>query len=238
MFVLKRKYMVCAVLAFLLWMACVLNLLGMYDSRAAMAGVTPITRGYSGRPNVSLMFNVDWGEEDLPALLDILAASNVRATFFPTGAWAEKNPLLAARIVLEGHEIGNHGGAHNHVETMSREELQRLIESGEERIYQACGVYPSKLFAPPYGEWTSDTVAYALERGYQTVLWTVDTVDWRLPAPEAIWKRALAGAVPGALILMHPTEPTVSALPILIDELREKGFTLVTVSENISGQPK
>ena len=66
------------------------------------------------------------------------------------------------------------------------------------------------------------------------MLWTVDTVDWRLPEPEAIWKRALAGAVPGALILMHPTEPTVSALPTLIDGLREKGYTIVTVSESIS----
>lgn len=238
MFVLKRKYMVCAVLALLLWAACVLNLLGMYDSRAAMAGVTPISRGYSGRPNVSLMFNVDWGEEHLPAILDILASKDARATFFPTGTWAEKNPLLAARMVLEGHEVGNHGGAHNHVETMSRENLQRLIQSGEERIYQACGIPPSKLFAPPYGEWGGDTVNYALEVGYQTVLWTVDTVDWRLPEPEAIWKRALAGVVPGALVLLHPTEPTISALPTLIDGLREKGFTLVTVSESISAQPR
>jgi peptidoglycan/xylan/chitin deacetylase (PgdA/CDA1 family) len=234
MFVLKRKYVLCAALAALLWAACVLNLLGMYDSREAMAGIAPISRGYSGKPNVTLMFNIDWGEEYVPAVLDILASKNARATFFPTGTWAEKNPYLVARMLAEGHEIGNHGGAHNHVETMGKHELQRLIQSGEERIFGACGAYPSKLFAPPYGEWTDDTVGYALEMGYQTVLWTVDTVDWRLPEPEAIWKRALAGAVPGALILMHPTEPTVSALPTLIDGLREKGYTIVTVSESIS----
>lgn len=238
MFVLKRKYLVCAALALLLRAACALNLLGMYDSKAAMAGAAPISRGYSGRPNVSLMFNIDWGEEHLPAVLDILASAGVKATFFPTGTWAEKNPQLAAKIVADGHEVGNHGGAHNHVETMSRENLQRLIKSGEERICRASGAGPSKLFAPPYGEWTGDTVAYALECGYQTVLWTVDTVDWRLPAPEVIWKRALAGAVPGALILMHPTEPTVSALPTLIRELRAKGFVPVTVSENLSPEPR
>ncbi|HHY45408.1 MAG TPA: polysaccharide deacetylase family protein [Firmicutes bacterium] len=234
MFVLKRKYLLCAALSALLWAACLLNLLGMYDAEEAMAGVAPITRGYSGKPNVTLMFNVDWGEEHIPALLDILSSKNVRATFFPTGTWAEKNPALLTRIVSEGHEIGNHGGAHNHVQSMGKQSLQRLIQSGEERIFQACGVYPSKLFAPPYGEWTNNTVEYALEMGYQTVLWTVDTVDWRLPEPEAIWKRALAGVVPGALILMHPTEPTVSALPTLIDGLREKGYTIVTVSESIS----
>lgn len=234
MFVLKRKHLWGAVLSAILWAACVLNLLGMYHAREAMAGVAPITRGYSGRPYVSLMFNVDWGEEHIPPLLDILASKGALATFFPTGTWAEKNPSLLQRIVAEGHEIGNHGGAHNHIERMGKQSLQRLIQSGEERIYQACGVYPSKLFAPPYGEWNDKTVEYALELGYQTVLWTVDTVDWRLPEPEAIWKRALAGVVPGALILMHPTEPTVSALPTLIDGLREKGYTMVTVSENIS----
>ena len=72
---------------------------------------------------------------------------------------------------------------------------------------------------------------YATEIGYQTILWTVDTVDWRKPAPEAIWKRALAGAKPGALILMHPTEPTVEALPHIIAGLKEKGLTPVTVSQ-------
>ena len=137
-------------------------------------------------------------------------------------------------MVNEEHEIGNHGGAHNHVETMGREEPSAPHPSGEERIFQACGVYPS-AFAPPYGEWTEKTVEYALEMGYQTVLWTVDTVDWRLPEPEAIWKRALPGVVPGALILMHPTEPTVSALPTLIDGLREKGYPIVTVSREHIG---
>ena len=50
----------CAVLSGLLWAACLLNLLGMYEAEEAMAGVAPITRGYSGKPNVTLMFNVDW----------------------------------------------------------------------------------------------------------------------------------------------------------------------------------
>ena len=76
MFVLKRKYLLCAALSALLWAACLLNLLGMYDAEEAMAGVAPITRGYSGKPNVTLMFNVDWGEEHIPALLDILSSKD------------------------------------------------------------------------------------------------------------------------------------------------------------------
>lgn len=236
MLVLRSKYIAGILLAVLLWAACTFDILGMYDARAAMAGMAPISRGDAGLPRVSLMFNVDWGGEYVPAILDILKEKGVHATFFPTGTWAEKNAPLMARMVLEGHEIANHGAAHSHIETMSKENLQRLIQSGEEKILMAAGVRPAKLFAPPYGEWNGDTVYYAAEIGYQTILWTVDTVDWRLPAPEAIWKRALAGAVPGAFVLLHPTEPTVSALPFIIDGLREKGFVLTTVSANILGK--
>ncbi|MEX0974812.1 MAG: polysaccharide deacetylase family protein [Bacillota bacterium] len=233
---IRRKYIACLFLAVFLWAACALDLLGMYESRAAMAGIAPIYRGYTGAPNIALMFNVDWGEEHLGKILNILAEKSVVATFFPTGSWAEKNAELAGRMVRDGHEIGNHGAVHSHVETMARESLQRLIQSGEERLFLASGARPSKLFAPPYGEWTDATVNYASEMGYLTVMWTVDTVDWRLPPPETIWKRALAGAVNGALVLLHPTEPTVSALPLIIDGLRDKGFELTTVSTCITGR--
>lgn len=236
MLLVKRKYFVALVLSVALWTLGSANILGMYSSDA-MPALAPIHKGTSGNPVATLMFNIDWGEEYLPALLDILKENNAKATFFPTGTWVERNAELAQRIVLEGHEMGNHGGSHLHVESMPREKLHSLILAGEERIRLSTGVKPSPLFAPPYGEWTDDTVAYALEIGYQTVLWTVDTVDWRLPPPETIWKRALAGAGPGCLILMHPTENTVAALPTVIAGLKEKGLMLVTVSENIARKP-
>ena len=235
--VLRRSYVAALVLGAFLWLSSSLGLLGMWDSRQAAAGMTPISRGNSSFPNVALMFNVDWGEDELPKILDVLAEKRAKATFFLTGSWAEKNAGLARRIVAEGHEIGNHGAVHSHIESMPEDQLRRLIESGEERIRLSSGAVPSKLFAPPYGEWNEGIVAAASRMGYLTILWTVDTVDWRLPPPEAIWKRALGGAVPGALILMHPTPPTVSALPLVIDGLRDKGYVLTTVSGCIRGGP-
>ncbi|MGE5580628.1 MAG: polysaccharide deacetylase family protein [Bacillota bacterium] len=234
---IKRAYLTGLLLFIILWAACAADFLGMFEARSVMAGIAPVYRGNSSASNVALMFNVDWGEEYLPAVLDILAEKKVSATFFPTGSWAEKNAELVARMVADGHEVGNHGALHSHVEGMSREDLHRLIQSGEERIAVAAGgARPSRLFAPPYGEWTGDTVMYASEAGYLTIMWTVDTVDWRLPPSEAIWKRVLAGAVNGALVLMHPTEPTVEALPTIIDGLRDKGFILCTVSACIAGK--
>lgn len=235
MLVVKRKYFAALALSAALWALGAANIVGMYGG--STAACAPIHKGNTQSPCASLMFNVDWGEEYIPQLLDILKEKNAKATFFPTGTWVERNAELAKKIVQEGHEVGNHGASHLHVETMPKDKLQSLILKGEERIQLATGVKPSPLFAPPYGEWNDKTVLYALEIGYQTVLWTVDTVDWRHPPPETIWKRALAGAGPGCLILLHPTENTVAALPTLIDGLREKGLMLVTVSENIARKP-
>jgi len=230
MLFLRIKHVLGFLLVFCLWLMSYFNLLGMYSGPFS-ATMAPVQRGSQEKPIVGLMFNVDWGEEHLPKILDILKEKNVPATFFLTGAWAEKNPELTKRIAAEGHEIGNHGGSHVHVETISKQEFLALILKGEEKIAAASGNKPSKIFAPPYGEWTEDLVTYAYEIGYRTILWTVDTVDWREPPPETIWKRALAGAGPGALILLHPTEPTVKALPVIIDGLKEKNLSTGTISE-------
>lgn len=231
MFVFRKEWLIGLFLAVLLWVGVSLDLVGMHQREIYLAVAAPILRGRSDKACVSLMFNVDWGEEYIPALLEILEEHGVSATFFPTGIWAKENSELLKQIVDKGHEVGNHGGSHVHVEHLPKEQFQAVIKDGEKMIQEATGVSPSKLFAPPYGEWSNATVEYALEIGYQTILWTVDTVDWRMPEPETIWKRALAGAKPGALILMHPTEPTVEALPQIIQGLKEKGLTPVTASE-------
>ncbi len=231
MLVFRKECLIGMLLAVILWVSFSFDLVSMYQGDRLVAVMAPIFRGSTDKASVSLMFNVDWGEEYIPELLEILKQEDVKATFFPTGTWAEQNSELLAQVISDGHEVGNHGGSHVHVEHLSKEKLQDVIKQGESMILQATGVSPAKLFAPPYGEWSDSTVEYALEIGYQTILWSVDTVDWRLPAPEVIWKRALAGAKPGALILLHPTEPTVEALPEILSGLKQKNLNIVIVSE-------
>lgn len=190
----------------------------------------PYYRGPSTEPRVALMFNVDWGDEVIPAMLEVLAQADVTATWFLTGRWAKRTPELAKAISEAGHEIGNHGGWHGLPSEMSRSEVERLIQEGEELILAATGQRP-QVFAPPAGDFTQETVAVAAELGYKTVLWTVDTVDWQRPAPTKIIDRVLSGLVNGALILMHPTQPTLEALPVILDHLEARGFQCVTVGE-------
>lgn len=190
----------------------------------------PYYRGPTSEPRVALMVNVDWGDEYIPDMLEVFQHYGVSVTWFPTGRWVQRSPELAQAIARAGHEIGNHGGWHGMPSEMSRAEVARLIQEGEDVILEVTGQRP-QVFAPPAGDFSGDTVAVAGELGYKTVLWTVDTVDWQRPAPTKIIDRVLSGLCNGALILMHPTQPTLEALPVILDHLNTKGYQCVTVSE-------
>jgi probable sporulation protein (polysaccharide deacetylase family) len=190
----------------------------------------PIYRGPTSEPRVALMINVDWGDEFIPGMLEVFDYYGVSATWFPTGRWAKASNGLAKTIAQAGHEIGNHGGWHGAASEMSREETTRLIQEGEDLILEATGQRP-QVFAPPSGDFNQQTVAVAAELGYKTVLWTIDTVDWQKPAPTVIIDRIKSKLVNGALILMHPTQPTLEALPVILDYFAQRGFQCMTVTE-------
>lgn len=197
----------------------------------------PVRQGPPG-PWAALMFNVAWGEEHLPALLKALAGFNVQATFFLDGQWAQKFPEWGRKLQESGHEVASHGFRHDHVEKMDPGSLASLIAENE-RLLRRQGVQPAPLFAPPYGEVNGQIVRTAAEMGYRTILWTVDTVDWKRPPAAVIADRVFRRYVPGSLILMHPTEPTVQALPIIIQGLHQKGVRLMTVSQLLeAGSPR
>jgi probable sporulation protein (polysaccharide deacetylase family) len=190
----------------------------------------PVYQGSSRFKEVALTVNVYWGEEYISQMLDIMRRNDVKATFFLGGIWVKKNPELAARIAGEGHEIGSHGYSHPHPDQLSRSENLKEIQKAEDVIYQATGVKPT-LFAPPYGERGPAVLQAADEAAYTTILWSIDTIDWQLPPPEVIVQRVVSRSHNGAIVLMHPTAPTVKALPEIIQKLKEKGYHLETVSK-------
>ncbi|HHT49846.1 MAG TPA: polysaccharide deacetylase family protein [Firmicutes bacterium] len=192
---------------------------------------SPVFQGPADQKKASLTINVAWGEEELPALLQILKKRGVKATFFFDGAWVKKFPEFVKEIHTAGHEIANHGLYHGHPAQMGREELKRLIVENDQLLAGVIGAEPAKLFAPPYGEFNEEIVAVAGNLGYRTIMWTIDTIDWQRPAPEVIIRRVVDKMKGGAIILMHPTAPTVQALDRIIQALQGQGYELVTVSE-------
>lgn len=198
-------------------------------------GAVPIYKGNPNKPIVSLMINVAWGTEHLNEMLDVLDKEKVKATFFLDGSWLVKNVEMARKIQRAGHEIGNHGYSHPMMSRLSKERVFEEIYKTEQAIRQYLGI-SSKLFAPPAGDYNQSTVNVAHASGLKTVLWSLDTVDWKKPAPKAIIDRIIPNVHNGALILMHPTDSTKKALPTLIKEIKQMGLRLGTVSENFSPQ--
>ncbi|KOR89960.1 polysaccharide deacetylase family protein [Paenibacillus solani] len=198
-------------------------------------GEQPIYRGNPNKPMVSLMINVAWGNEFLVPMLNTLDAENIKTTFFLDGSWLKKNPDLAAEIMKRGHEIENHAYTHPNMSRLSRERAEMEIKKTQDLLKESLGV-ENKWFAPPSGDFNQQTVSIAHARGLKTVLWTLDTVDWKHPAPEAVIQKISTKVEPGFLILMHPTDSSSQALKGMIDGIRAKGLQIGTVSQTLSSE--
>jgi len=196
-------------------------------------GAHPIYRGNPNKPMVAFMINVAWGNEYIGPMLDTLDREKVKATFFLDGSWLKKNPDLAKLIASRGHEMSNHAYSHPDMAALGRGEQYRQIERTESLLRSTLDVH-NRWFAPPSGSYNATTVKTAYELGLRTVLWTVDTVDWRKPSPEHIVGKISREVQPGSLVLMHPTASSQGALPGMIAAVKRKGLTLGTVSETLS----
>lgn len=198
-------------------------------------GAEPIYRGNPAKPMVSLMINVAWGNQYIVPMLDILDEENVKVTFFLDGSWLSKNPELATEMLKRGHEMENHAYTHPNMSTLSRARATVEIEKTQKLLKESLGV-TNKWFAPPSGDFDQETVEIASSLGLKTVLWTVDTVDWRNPSPESIVAKITSKAEAGTLVLMHPTASSSKALKAMIRGIKAKGLQLGTVSQTLSAE--
>lgn len=181
---------------------------------------------------VSLMINVYWGTETVMKMLDVLDEYEATATFFLGGCWADDNVACVREIAGRGHEIGSHGYFHRDHSKMDYGENVEEIARSVEFISLASG-RTLTLFAPPSGAYHEETVNAATSLGLKTILWSKDTVDWRDKDEELCFKRATEGVDAGSLVLMHPMEHTLAALPRILEHYKQQGLKTISVGENI-----
>ena len=169
-----------------------------------------------------------------PALLDLLAELGVKATFFVVGAEVDAHPELCARIAAEGHEIGNHTYTHRYLPIARTRRVARELAATDRAITAATGGKSTTLARPPWGgraPWTVRAFGSAHKR---TVLWDVNSFDWKGAPAAEVTQRVLDRARPGSIILMHDArdggEVTVEAVRMLVPLLRARGYELVTVT--------
>lgn len=161
-------------------------------------------------------------------LLDILKEKNAVASFFMVGNRVARYSDELKRAVDEHNEIGNHSWDHSDLTKLNDAAVKQQIDQTNQAIYNASGAYP-KLMRPPYGATNTHTISLI---GMPLAMWSVDTLDWKTRNADSTYQSAIAGAKPGAIILMHEIHSsTIDAAPRIIDELQSQGYVLVTVSE-------
>ncbi len=175
--------------------------------------------------------------ERLVAMLNRL---HVHATFFAIG---EEEQYFSGGTQLEvrsGDAVGDHTETHPMMAALSaREQYAELVEQMG-RIEELGGQRP-RLFRPPYGSFDATTFKLLDRLHVLMVLWLTDTDDYTLPGVSAIVQNALAGAHPGAIILMHDAggdrSETIAALPAIIAGLRKRGLEPVTIPRLMLDDP-
>ena len=187
----------------------------------------------SGMPNsnqVVFSCNVDWGEEVIPAMLEVFKENQIKITFFVSGRWAENHPDLLKVMYEAGHEIQSHGYSHKLCTQNSVETTKEEILKTEAVILDILGV-KTNVFAPPSGDYDETTIELCKSMGYQMALWSADTIDWREGSTaDVIKERILKKQLNGAIVLMHPKEETVKALPDLIKEIKTRNLEIVPLN--------
>jgi peptidoglycan/xylan/chitin deacetylase (PgdA/CDA1 family) len=187
--------------------------------------------------DIALTFDDGPNPDATPRILDTLAQFGVRATFFILGKHAELWPELVQRIVAEGHQVGNHGYYHRRLHFKSRQYVRRDLRLGTTAIVHAAGKKPA-FFRAPHGFRSPWVSAIAESFGQRTVGWSLGVWDSDLPGVSSIVDRAVTGARPGSIMLLHDGDgadpygdrsQTSEALPRIISGLRDRDFRFVTL---------
>ncbi|WP_165767889.1 polysaccharide deacetylase family protein [Virgibacillus indicus] len=194
---------------------------------------SPIFRGHPEKEMVAFLINVSWGTEYIPEILNILKENKVKATFFIEGKWAKVNAELVKMIDEQGHVIGNHAYNHPDMGRLSNQKIVEQISQTNEIIEAIVGDTP-KWFAPPGGSFNDQVVQAAHHLKMETILWTVDTIDWKNPSVSVMINRVNSKVHPGATILMHPTPSIVNGLNELIKQIKDKGYKISTIENLLS----
>lgn len=182
---------------------------------------------------ISISFDCAWGVDYTDDILKALRVGEVKATWFMVEFWAEKYPEYVSLIDGAGHEIGTHSATHSYMSKQNAEEIRLELKTSSEAITAVTGK-EVELFRPPYGDYDDELIKTASEEGYYTIQWDVDSLDWKDLSATDIAMRVINGVSPGSIILMHNNGlHTAEAVPIIIETLKNKGYTFVPIGELI-----
>lgn len=187
-----------------------------------------ICKGDASQRRVALTFDDGPDPRSTPALLDLLRAENVPATFFCIGRNVAAHPEIVARIAQEGHLLANHTYHHSNLTNCFGESrLKEEMAHTQSALFDAAGVTPV-YFRPPMGLSNPRVFHAAADVGLKVIGWTARGIDTQIRDSNRIVRRILRGVRPGGVILLHdgniPPERLIATVKLLLAKLREQGY--------------
>lgn len=182
-----------------------------------------------------LTFDCGYKYEDLTTrILNTLKEKNVKAAFFCTMDYLKADPTEVARMINEGHTVGNHSVTHPDCTTVSREKLAWELLGVHNHMRVNFG-YSPKYFRFPTGAYSQNALELCSSQGYRSVFWSVAYADWdpaNQQGTESAYSQVTSRLHPGAVILLHSTSPdNASILGRVIDYARANGYEFRSLDE-------
>lgn len=183
-------------------------------------------------PCIALTYD-DGPGEGTPKLLDEIDKAKGTATFFQMGNSINSFPKTVTRIAQSGHEVASHTITHPDLAKQNAERLKKEISGNQQIISEIVG-FPPLLFRPPYGSHNNKVDEVLTAEDLAIVMWSVDTNDWKHRNTDQTVSVAVSNGTTFTqpIVLMHDIHAsTINAAAPIINQLVEKGFNLVSVSE-------
>lgn len=185
--------------------------------------------GDGGEKRLWLTFDEGYENGYTAEILDTLNEKNVKAVFFVTYDYAEKNPDLIQRMISEGHTVGNHTYSHPSLPDCSPDEMYNELSQLHDYISSEFG-YEMYVMRPPMGEFSERVLACARGLGYTTVLWSFAYEDWdpdKQPEQNSAFEKITSKTHNGAVYLLHAvSETNTKLLGKIIDYWQENGYVI------------
>ena len=192
-----------------------------------------ITRVETSDSVVALTFDDGPVPAYTDSVLAVLAEFDAHATFFMVGSAIQRNPDVAARVLEQGHDLGNHSFSHAQLILKSRDYIRREIEDTDALIRDV-GFRGEIFVRPPYAKRFLGLPLYLRSHDRPVVLWDVEPDTYHRKAGGVV-QYVNEHVRPGSIILLH-VEITGrvenrAALPRILHDLQKRGYRFVTLSE-------
>ncbi len=182
---------------------------------AKTATATAARNGVQGdapvAPAVYLTFDDGPHPQHTLALLDVLERHGAKGSFYLIGREVEKHPDVVRALLERGHAIGNHSMFHPKMRGLSASAQRDEIDRGD-AVLQRFDGRARHAFRPPNGRVTWAALAAVLRRRQPLMLWTIDSLDYKLPAAEVARRLSARPITDGDVILFHDDAPCAAAV--------------------------